>query len=94
MTTPGSDHKQILGEGKILMNMRGKSSLLLAAAIVASLISAPVASARQTCHDAGGVVRCETSGSASIKATPESRAPHVGQINADRDRRRGIVWSW
>jgi len=30
----------------------------------------------------------------SIKATPESRAPHVGQINADRNRRRGIVWSW
>ncbi len=70
------------------------SSLLLATVVVASLISAPVASARQTCHDAGGVVRCETSGSVSLKATPEARAPHVGQINADTNRRRGLIWSW
>ncbi len=76
------------------MTMRGKSSLLLAAVVVASLISAPMANARQTCHDAGGVVRCETSGSVSIKATPEARAPHVGQITPNRDRRRGVVWSW
>jgi hypothetical protein len=91
---PGSDHKQILGEGKVRMTMRGKSSLLLAIVVVASLVSAPVASARQTCHDAGGVVRCETSGSVSIKATPEARAPHVGQINPDTNRRRGLIWSW
>lgn len=85
----------MLGEGKVRMTLRGKSSLLLlSAVVVGSLASAPVASARQTCHDAGGVVRCETSGSVSLKATPQARAPHVGQINGDRDRRRGIVWSW
>jgi hypothetical protein len=72
--------------------MRGKYSLLAVSVIVASLLSAPPAGARQTCHDAGSVVRCETSGSVSLKATPEARAPHVGQINPDR--RRGIVWSW
>jgi hypothetical protein len=76
------------------MTVRGKSSLLAVGVIVASLLSAPAAGARQTCHDAGGVVRCETSGSVSLKATPEARAPHVGQINGGRDRRRGIIWSW
>ncbi len=76
------------------MTLRAKSSLLLATVVVASLVSAPAAGARQTCHDAGGVVRCETSGSVSLKATPEARAPHVGQINPDTSRRRGIIWSW
>ncbi|MEE6166050.1 MULTISPECIES: hypothetical protein [unclassified Mycolicibacterium] len=76
------------------MTTCGKCSLLVVAVMVVSLLSAPVAGARQTCHDAGGVVRCETSGSVSLKATPQSRAPHVGQINGDTDRRRGIIWSW
>lgn len=76
------------------MTVRGKCSLLTVAFLITSLVSAPVASARQTCHDAGTVVRCETSGSVSLKATPEARAPHVGQINGDRNRRRGISWSW
>jgi hypothetical protein len=74
------------------MTLRGRGSLLAVAVIAASLLSAPLASARQTCHDAGSVVRCETSGSVSLKATPQARAPHVGQIN--QDRRRGIIWSW
>lgn len=76
------------------MTVRGKGSLLTVVFLMASLVSAPVAGARQTCHDAGGVVRCETSGSVSLKTTPEARAPHVGEINADRNRRRGITWSW
>lgn len=76
------------------MTVRGKSSLLAVVFLMTSLVLAPVAGARQTCHDAGGVVRCETSGSVSLKATPQARAPHVGQINGDRDRRRGITWSW
>ena len=76
------------------MTVAGKSSLVASVLLVASLVSAPVAGARQTCHDAGSVVRCETSGSVSLKATPDARAPHVGQINADRNPRRGIVWSW
>lgn len=77
------------------MNRRGKSSLLLATVVVASLFSAPMASARQTCNEAGSVVRCETSGSVSIKVTPESRAPHVGQITPNnRGQRRGLIWSW
>jgi hypothetical protein len=76
------------------MTVRGKSSLLTVAFLVTSLVLAPVAGARQTCHDAGDIVRCETSGSVSLKVTPQARAPHVGQINGDRDRRRGISWSW
>lgn len=79
-------------EGRL--TVRRKSALLLAALTLTSLVSAPVAGARQTCHDAGSVVRCETSGSVALKATPEARAPHVGQINGDRNRRRGITWSW
>ncbi len=51
--------------------------------------------ARQTCHDAGSHVMCETSGSVSIKAVPQTRAPNVSEITPNvRDRRRGIVWSW
>lgn len=78
------------------MTMRAKCSLLAAAAVGVSLMSAPVAAAGQTCLDAGSHVRCETSGSVSIRAVPESRAPHVGQINAPRssNRGRGVVWSW
>ncbi|QEN14944.1 hypothetical protein ACQ856_25040 [Mycolicibacterium psychrotolerans] len=77
------------------MNVRGKISLLTTAVVAASLISAPVAGARQTCHDAGSHVMCETSGSVSIKAVPQTRAPNVSEITPNsRDRRRGIVWSW
>ncbi|MUL46622.1 hypothetical protein FZI85_11065 [Mycobacterium sp. CBMA293] len=78
-----------------MTTIRGKSCLLLAGLLLAvSFVSAPAAGARQTCHDAGDVVRCETSGSVSLKATPQARAPHVGQINGDRNRRGGITWSW
>ncbi|WP_328354478.1 hypothetical protein OG976_23665 [Mycobacterium sp. NBC_00419] len=76
------------------MTVRGKSPLLMAAIVIASLVSAPVADARQTCHDAGSHVRCETSGSVSIKAVPQTRAPHVGEITPTRDNRRGLVLSW
>lgn len=77
------------------MKIQGKISLLTTAVVAASLVSAPAASARQTCHDAGSHVMCETSGSVSIKAVPQTRAPHVGEITpTGRDRRRGIVWSW
>lgn len=77
------------------MSMRGKLSVVTTAVVAAALISAPVASARQTCHDAGSHVRCETSGSVAIKAVPQTRAPNVSEITpTGRDRRRGIVWSW
>lgn len=82
------------GEGKIHMTRRAICSVLVSTATVASLTVAPVANATQTCHDAGSVVRCETSGSVSLKATPQARAPHVGQINGNLNGRRGIVWSW
>lgn len=95
MTRPVRITKQMPGEGKVRMTMRGKSALLAVTVIVASLISAPVAGARQTCHDAGSHVRCETSGSVSIKAVPQTRAPHVGEITPRRgDQRRGLVLSW
>ena len=77
------------------MTMRGKSSLLPVAVLVASLISAPMAGAQPTCQEAGSLVRCETSGSVSIKAVPQSRAPHVGAITPGRRARGpGLVWSW
>ena len=78
------------------MTKRATCSLLAAVAMGVSLVSAPVAAAGPTCLDAGGHVRCETSGSVSIRAVPETRAPHVGEINAPRaqNRRRGLVLSW
>jgi hypothetical protein len=74
------------------MTVRGTSSVLLVGVIAASLILAPVADARQTCQEAGSVVRCETNGSVSIKAVPTQRAPHVGEITPRRERRNsGII---
>ncbi len=75
------------------MAMRGKSSLLLVGVVAASLMSAPAANARQTCHDAGSHIRCETNGSVSIKAVPTTLAPHVGEL-IPRGRRSGVVLSW
>ncbi len=88
--------QHIRSNEKIGMSMRGKSSLLTVAVVAAAMISAPVATgAGQTCVDAGSHVRCETSGSVSIKAVPQSRAPHVGEITPRRgDNRRGLIWSW
>jgi hypothetical protein len=76
------------------MAKRGKSSVLLVGVIAASLISAPIAQARQTCHDAGSFVRCETSGSVSIKTVPTTRAPHAGQGWPSNRGRSGIILSW
>ncbi len=76
------------------MATRRTSSVLLAGVIAASLIAAPVAHARQTCHDAGSHVRCETNGSVSIKAVPTTRAPHVSDTIGRNNNRSGIVLSW
>ncbi|CAN5274036.1 hypothetical protein BH11ACT6_BH11ACT6_50830 [soil metagenome] len=76
------------------MARRGKSSVLLVGAIAASLISAPIAEARQTCHDAGSITRCETSGSVSIKAVPSTRAPQAGQAWPSNRGRSGLILSW
>lgn len=57
------------------MKLRGKSALLMAALMVTTLLSAPSAAARPTCNEAGGVTRCETNGSVSIKAVPQTTAP-------------------
>lgn len=75
------------------MNTRLKCALIPVGVLAASLLVAPTAAAMPTCQDAGSHVRCESSGSVSIKAVPQTRAPHVGEITPDR-RRRGIVWSW
>ena len=87
-----TDH--IPTRGKIRMAKRGKSSVLLVGVIAASLISAPIAEARQTGHDAGGVVRCETNGSVSIKTVPTTRAPQAGQGWPSNRGRSGIILSW
>jgi hypothetical protein len=75
------------------MFSRNTYALIPVAVVAASLFMAPTAGAMPTCQDAGSHVRCESSGSVSIKAVPQTRAPHVGEITPDR-RRRGIVWSW
>ena len=59
------------------MKLRGKSALLMAALMVTTLLSAPSAAARPTCNEAGGVTRCETNGSGSIKAVPQTRAIYL-----------------
>ncbi|UWW07707.1 hypothetical protein [Mycolicibacterium brumae] len=64
--------------------------------IVVSMISSPVAGARQSCRDTGGAIRCETSGSTSIKAVPQTRAmgPQAGMIGGIGGLRRGMLWGW
>ncbi|BBZ00251.1 hypothetical protein [Mycolicibacterium fallax] len=76
------------------MNLRGKSALFAAGLVVISLISAPTAAARPTCHEAGGATRCETNGSVSIKAVPQTRAPSAGQLMMPGMGRRGLMWGW
>lgn len=89
----GFNHIQIPGEEKFHMTTSEKCSLIAVGALVVSLVLAPAASAMPTCQDAGSHVRCETSGSVSIKAVPQTTAPHVGEITPNF-RRRGVVWSW
>ncbi len=76
------------------MAARGTLSILFVGVFVASLISAPVAQATQTCQDAGSHVRCETNGSVSIKAVPTTRAPNVADSIPRNNNRSGVVLSW
>jgi hypothetical protein len=67
--------------------------LLVATSVVAvSLVSAPLAGAQATCRETGGLVRCETNGSVSIKAVPTTVAPNVAETIPRN--RTGIVLSW
>jgi len=61
------------------MTTRGKSALLLAGLAVVAGVSAPAASARPNCQEAGVKTICQTNGSVSIKATPGTRAPIANQ---------------
>ncbi len=76
------------------MTFQRTGALMFVGVAVAAVISAPVAGARPTCQDAGSHVRCETNGSVSIKAVPQTRAPHVGQVMPQNQNRRGVVLSW
>lgn len=70
------------------MTMRGKGrsvAMLATGVMVASILSAPVAVARPTCQDGGSTKRCETRGSTSIKAVPQTSA---GSLNAGPPGRR------
>lgn len=62
------------------MKYRRTASAMAAGLMTAALISAPVASAKPVCHTSGSKTRCETNGSTSIKAVPETRAPMAGQM--------------
>lgn len=63
------------------MTIRYKyTTLLTAGVIAAAVMSAPVASARPSCQEAGVTTICQTTGSVSIKAVPGTRAPDVSQV--------------
>ena len=61
------------------MTSRGKSALVMASLVVAAVVSAPVASARPNCQEAGVKTICQTNGSVSFKAVPGTRAPIANQ---------------
>jgi hypothetical protein len=63
-------------------------------AAVAMLAAAPFAGAQATCQEAGGLVRCETNGSVSIKSVPGTRAPNVADQIPRNNNRSGIVLTW
>lgn len=69
-----------------------RNTALIVCVVAAAIVSAPVAEARQTCHDAGSHVRCETNGSVSIKAVPTTRAPQPWQVWPSN--RSGVILSW
>jgi hypothetical protein len=49
--------------------------MLLAGLAAAAVVAAPAADARRTCHETGGSTICQTNGSVSIKAVPQTTAP-------------------
>ena len=68
------------------MAKRGKTvTALLAGVMVTSIMSAPLSVARPTCQDQGHIQRCDTRGSTSIKAVPQTTA---GSLNAGPPGRR------
>lgn len=67
------------------------AALMAGAALFAS---APFAAAQATCQEAGGLVRCETNGSVSIKSVPGTRAPNVADQIPRNNNRSGIVLTW
>lgn len=69
------------------------SAALIAGVVAAGLVSAPTAAAA-TCQEAGGLVRCETNGSVSIKSVPGTRAPNVAEQIPRNNNRSGIVLTW
>ena len=57
------------------MTVRANAAALMAGLIVLAGVSAPVASARPNCQEAGVKTICQTNGSVSIKARPGTVAP-------------------
>lgn len=49
--------------------------MLLAGLAAVAVVVAPGADARRTCHETGGATLCQTNGSVSIKAVPQTTAP-------------------
>jgi hypothetical protein len=66
-------------KGKDMMTGRGKFAVVLVGLAAASVISAPMASARPTCQDTATKTICTTNGSTSIKARPGTTAPPANQ---------------
>ena len=67
------------------------AALMAGSALFASV---PSAAAQATCQEAGGLVRCETNGSVSIKTVPGTRAPSVADQIPRNNNRSGIVLTW
>ena len=61
------------------MTVRAKAAVLMAGLTVMAGASAPSASARPTCQEAGVKTICQTNGSVSIKARPGTLAPPANQ---------------
>ncbi|MEI7545726.1 MAG: hypothetical protein WCJ53_12990 [Mycobacteriaceae bacterium] len=72
------------------MTNRGAVAWVMAAVAAATLVSAPAASARPVCEDAGNQTICQTNGSISIKSRPGTTASPANQpqINWHIGRRR------
>lgn len=57
------------------MTDRCTLAMVSAGLVVAAIVWAPAAAARQTCQDTGNSTICQTNGSVSIAATPGTKAP-------------------
>ena len=69
-------------------------AVAIAGLLAVTPVGAPVAAARPDCTDVGSQIRCETNGSVSIKAVPQTRAHGSTMPGGIGGMRRGMLWGW